>query len=129
MAFQPRQPNRPAIRIAIRLSVLPLVAGIALAVLAIVPPATAKPDRIRSCGQLSFLAYLTAEVRVTVGTIRGIRYLDTPCGTARNVAQRCIDGQDTKGWSCIEDPNPRVLVKLRGVGLPHGQAKLVTVRL
>jgi hypothetical protein len=44
MAFQPRQRNRPAIRIAMRSSMLPLVAGIALAVLAIVPPAAAKPD-------------------------------------------------------------------------------------
>ena len=101
----------------------------ALAALALVPPATAQPDRIRNCGQLSFLAHLTAEVRVTVGTIRGIRYLDTPCGTARNVAQRCIDGLDTKGWRCREDPSPRVLVKLRGVGLPPGQARLVTVLL
>ena len=129
MAFQPAQPNRTATWIAKRLSVLPLLAGIALAVLTVSPPATAEPNRIRDCGQLSFLTHVRADVRVTVGTIRGIQYLDTPCGTARNVVQRCIDGLDTKGWRCIEDPKPRVLLKLNGVGLPAGQAKLVTVLL
>jgi hypothetical protein len=129
MASQPRQPDRPAIRIAMRLSVVPLVAGIALAVSAVVPPATAKPDRVRHCGHVAAFTHLTAKVRVTVGTIRGIRYLDTPCETARNVAHRCIEGQVTEGWSCTADPNQRVLVELRGVGLPRGQARLVRVRL
>jgi hypothetical protein len=127
MALQPRQPSRPDVRIATRLSLPPLVAGIALAVFAIVPPAAAKPDRSRDCGQLSVLTHVTPDVRVTVGTIRGIQFLDTPCGTARNVALRCFDGRVTEGWSCIADPNPRVLLRLRGVGLPPGQARLVTV--
>jgi hypothetical protein len=94
-----------------------------------VQPAAAKPDRVRNCGQIAFLAHVKADVRVTVGTIRGIQVLDTPCGTARNVAQRCIDGRETKRWRCVEDPKPHVLVTLHGVGLPPGQARLVTVLL
>jgi len=123
----PSQPR--VIRIARRLSVLPLAAGIALAVGGIVPPATAKPDRVRSCGQISYLAHVNADVRVTVGRVRGMQVLDTPCGVARKVAQGCIDGRETKGWRCVEDPKPHVLFTLHGVGLPRGQARLVTVLL
>jgi hypothetical protein len=129
MPVGPTPRRTSGIRHAMRLWIVPL--GIAMAAWVVVPTATAKVERVRNCGHIPFLGPdLPARVQVTVGRVRGILYRDVPCRTARYVGKRCLDHRSSKGWRCIaapNDPNAAVLVKVRGVGLPRGQGKLVTV--
>ena len=125
MALQPRQPSRPDVRIATRLS-LPSV-GRRHRTGGLRHRAAREPQsrtEAAIAGSSQFLLTSTPDVRVTVGNnseafSSWTRHAE-PRGTSHSDAS--TDGS-TEGWSCIADPNPRVLLRLRGVGLPPGAGK------